>query len=229
MNADQTDSIESKTPLEDVYEKIDIEELAALELTLEEKQIFEVLDSDLNFQIAVEKVLANIDNVDITQTQSELLLLLYQFFKSKMDNRGYLKTLLKKRKKYIKEDIKKMSLFIMQTKSKIMRDASRNIASAKDRYEYLSKQSRNNLRAIIKRFAVYELYKFVSPRRIAGETRRQNFIHNMLLGGLKYASRYEGGTKAEVASYSPQFLRKLEKDHERINRGGKTNVKGIII
>jgi hypothetical protein len=187
-----------------------------------------VLDSDLNFQIAVEKVLANIDNVDITQTQSELLLLLYQFFKSKMDNRGYLKTLLKKRKKYIKEDIKKMSLFIMQTKSKIMRDASRNIASAKDRYEYLSKESRNNLRAIIKRFAVYELYKFVTPRKIAGETRRENFVHNMLLGGLKYASRYEGGTKAEVASYSPQFLRKLERDHERINRGGKTNVKGII-
>ena len=189
--------------------------------------MFNELDSDVAFRVEVETLMSSITTTEVVKTQSQLLLLLYQFFKSKVGNHGNLKTLLKKRKKYIEEDIKKMSLFIMQTGSRDMREASRGIKLAKDKYEYLSKQSRDNLRSIIKRFAVYELYKFITPRRIAGETRRQNFLHNILLGGLKYASRYEGGTKAEISSYDPKMLQKLEKQHERIAKTGK--VKGVML
>lgn len=221
---------QNKSSIENLYDEIDIQELSAIELTEEEKKIFEVLDSDIGFQVAVEKIIANIgDELDTAKIQSKLLLLLYEFFKSKMGSPSHLRTMMLKRKKSIDEDIKKMSIFVIQTHSQIVRQASQNITLSKDKYEYLTKQSRDNLRNTIKRFAVYELYKFITPRRIAGETRRQNFIHNMLLGGLKYASHFEGGTKSELQKYTPQFLQKLERQHKKFTRGGKTSIKGMMI
>ena len=71
-----------------------------------------------------------------------------------------------------------------------------------------------------------EIYKFINPHRIAGETRKENFVHNMILGGMKRASRYEGGTKKELKSYSPSFIRNLEKQHKSFKRG---NNKGMML
>jgi hypothetical protein len=214
------DQKDQSNNLDDLYEKIDIEELSTLELNEEETKFLEAFTADPGFQMSLEQLLSEVENLDITQIQSKLLLLMRQFFHARIKDKEVLKSLIKKREKVINDHLKHLSLYIMQNRSQIIRDASRGIAKSKDKYEYLSKKSRENLKQIIKRFAVYELYKFVNPRRIAGETRRENFIHNMVLGGMERASRFEGGTKAEIKSYSPQFIKNLEKQHKEFAKGG---------
>jgi hypothetical protein len=210
--------------LDDLYEKIDLEELLASELKPEEAQLLGAIEEDLEMQSAIEQLLGNIGDLDITQIQSKLLILLYQIFEARIKDKEIFKAFIKKHEKNINDYLKSISLYLMQTRSQVIRDASRSIEAKEDKYEYLTKESRANLRKVIKRFAVYELYKFINPRRIAGETRRDNFIHNMILGGLKRASRYEGGTKSEIKSYSPKFIRNLEKQHRSFKRGNNTGM-----
>jgi hypothetical protein len=212
--------------LDDLYEKIDIEELVATELNEEEQKILNMLSLDSSFQVAVEKILANIQDLDIIQIQSQLLLLLHQIFKARIKDKEVLQSFIKKREKAINKNLKNLSLFLMNARSQMIRDVSRSISRPKDKYEYLTKESRNNLRKTIRRFAVYELYKFINPRRIAGETRKENFAHNMVVGGLELASHFEGGTKSEIESYSPTFIKKLDKQHAAFKKGGN---KGLLL
>ena len=37
----------------------------------------------------------------------------------------------------------------------------------------------------MKNFAVYEVYKVMNPKRIAGETAKDNYKHNLIEGGEK--------------------------------------------
>ncbi len=215
---DQNDEVKS------LDEKINIEELLGDELEPEEAELLSAIEDDPEVQTAIEELLNNIDDLDIVQVQSKLLLLLHQIFQARIKDKEKFKAFIKKREKTINDYLKNISLYLLQTRSEIVRDASRNILTQEDKYEYLTKESRNNLRKSIKRFTVYELYKFVNPRRIAGETRRDNFINNMIIGGLKRASRYEGGTKREIQTYSPKFIRNLEKQHRSFKRGGSSGM-----
>lgn len=78
--------------------------------------------------------------------------------------------------------------------------------------------SRKHFKDIIKKFAMYQVYKIVNPRRIAGETKKDNYMHNMMRGGKKLASKYEGGRADEVASYKKNFVKQVNKA-ARKNRG----------
>ncbi|MCC2646550.1 MAG: hypothetical protein K0R02_615 [Rickettsiaceae bacterium] len=79
---------------------------------------------------------------------------------------------------------------------------------------------------LIERFVIYEIYKIMNPRRIAGETKIANFINNMITGGLKRAVKYEGGKKQDLAKYSPEMIKKLNNQHQRMKRN---NFKGLQI
>lgn len=66
---------------------------------------------------------------------------------------------------------------------------------------------------------MYEAYKILNPRRIAGETSLENFISNVLTRGVKTARGYEGAeyeryfTKKELdnlSSYKKSFVNKLK-------------------
>jgi hypothetical protein len=212
--------------LDSLYEKIDVEELLTTELSSQEAELLSHIDGDPALQMSIEQLLNDIDGLDTAQVQSKLLLLLHQVFKARIKDKEMLRSFLKKREKVINDHLRNLSLYVMQTRSKTIRDASRNIVAKSDKYEYLTQGSRDNLRKIIRRFAVYEIYKFINPHRIAGETRKENFVHNMILGGMKRASRYEGGTKKELKSYSPSFIRNLEKQHKSFKRG---NNKGMML
>jgi transcriptional regulator NrdR family protein len=71
-------------------------------------------------------------------------------------------------------------------------DDQKNLDNIKSKNQFATRDENKdkNLRDIIKRFAVYELYKFITPQRIAGESRQANFTHNMLVSGLKRALNY---------------------------------------
>ncbi|MGV2431886.1 MAG UNVERIFIED_CONTAM: DUF5394 family protein [Rickettsiaceae bacterium] len=81
-----------------------------------------------------------------------------------------------------------------------------NISESKDKNAFLDSKSLKHIKDIIKRFAIYEIYKMMNPRRIAGETAKDNFISNVFLYGLKVAMRYEGGSrKRDKSNMDPTF------------------------
>ena len=68
--------------------------------------------------------------------------------------------------------------------------------------KYITNKSKENLKMILRNAVVYEIYKVMNPRRIAGETAKDNYMHNMLVGGEKLAGKHTGGRPREVAKYS---------------------------
>ena len=74
---------------------------------------------------------------------------------------------------------------------------------------------------MMRRFVIYEIYKFLNPRRIAGETKKENFIKNFIIRGEKIARKFEGGSKKDIKKYSPEFLKQLRKKRKKFaSKGG---------
>lgn len=86
--------------------------------------------------------------------------------------------------------------------------------------DYLNKKSKDQMEEELERMAIYELHKIMNPRQLAGETRLENFINNMIVGGLELAMKYEGGTKKELERYDAKFLEGLQEQHEAFTKSG---------
>lgn len=69
-----------------------------------------------------------------------------------------------------------------------------NVSTAKDitAIEVMNKKHKHSFREFLKRMVDYETYKIMNPRRIAGETKEDNFISNAVVLGVKKAMQYEG-------------------------------------
>jgi hypothetical protein len=197
-------------------DKLDIKELEGIVLNKDEQKMLEDLDQDIGFQVAVQELIVSGNAIDAIELQTKLLLLLYQFFEKRIDDHKELRSLMERKDKSINDDVAKLSVFIMQSRSQILKQFSLEL----DIEKYLTNRSIATLRNTIKRFVVYEMYKFITPKKIAGETKKQNFTHNMLVGGLKRASRYAGGSKSQVAGYGKAFVQKLDRQHKKLARGG---------
>jgi hypothetical protein len=81
----------------------------------------------------------------------------------------------------------------------------------KNKYSRLKEESKKHLKAILKNFAIYEIYKVMNPRRIAGETAKINYMNNMAVGGEKLASKHTGGRPRDLAKYSAKDLQAANK------------------
>ena len=202
--------------MQDEQDEIDLAQLDNLQLTQEESNMLEQVSSELGFKVALENLLASLDGMEPAELQSRVLLLLGQFFRGRIKDPKMLKGL--RDDEMLKKNIKNLSMYLLQTQQ-AFRQANRGIASSNDKYEYLTRRARDNVRKIIQRFAVYELYKFITPKRIAGETKKDNFVHNMVVGGIQRASHFEGGSDLEVKSYGKTFVEKLEKAHAKFVKG----------
>jgi len=191
--------------------------------------ILDALNNDDEFNSELEGLIASIQDqtLDLSHLQSSMILLIKAALE-KMSGRDKekIKAILKSKERKITEHIAAISTLLLHKKSKIVQVATQGINKPKDQYSHLTVDSRNNLRQVMRRFAIYEVYKIMNPHQIAGETRKDNFIHNVIAGGLKRAMKYEGGTKEEIAAYSPKFIKSLEKQHDRFKRGG---AKGVMI
>ncbi len=64
-------------------------------------------------------------------------------------------------------------------------------------------------REISKKQLIYEAYKILNPKRIAGETLIQNYLNNYITGGIKKATRYE--KKNESKKIPPKHLKNFKK------------------
>ncbi|AAU03585.1 DUF5394 family protein [Rickettsia typhi] len=186
----------------------------------EVEEIFEELSKNEEFDYEIERILAilNEQTMDLTQLQSRIILLIRKY----LDKTKNLK--FKMDEKLINKNVAEVSNYLMHQHSKIVRDANKNLVKPKDKLQSLTKQARMDLKRLIKSFAVYQVYMFMNPKRIAGETKLMNFAYNMIKGGMKLAKKYEGGKEKDIKSYSPRLIKKLEKAHAGFKKNNSISI-----
>ncbi|MGL4226526.1 MAG: DUF5394 family protein, partial [Rickettsia sp.] len=153
--------------------------------------------------------------------QSQIILLIRKYL-GKTKNLKL--KMLKMDEKLINKNVAEVSNYLMHQHSKIVRDANKNLANPKDKLQGITRQARIDLKRLIKSFAVYQVYMFMNPKRIAGETKVMNFAYNMIRGGMKLAKKYEGGKEKDIKSYSPKLIKKLEKAHAGFKKSGGISI-----
>ena len=50
----------------------------------------------------------------------------------------------------------------------------------------------------------------MNPKRIAGETKKDNYKHNLGKGGVKLAGKYEGGKAEDLKIYGKEEVKKIK-------------------
>tara|TARA_B110000503_G_C7164519_1_gene421244 strand:- start:10 stop:654 length:645 start_codon:yes stop_codon:yes gene_type:complete len=179
--------------------------------------IFEELEKNNNLGKAVDQIFNETN--DLNKIQSKLLLIIKKHLKVSKKN-------VKKRrdadidKDKIAKDITEFCSVVMQnldTEPKIGK------LSAKDRTCMLKIEVKKNLNKILKNFVVYEIYKIMNPKRIAGETAKENYRNNLIEGGQKLAEKYEGGKEADLKSYGSAKVSKIQQQAAAFRRGDGKN------
>lgn len=105
-------------------------------------------------------------------------------------------------------------------KKDIERSLSTNgiIIAGGNNVAYMDQHALDNFKNYIKRVIVYEAHKKIDPHCLAGETKVQNFVNNMIVGGLKYAEKHEGAREAKMV-LSKERIKDLEREHQNISWG----------
>ncbi len=189
----------------------------------QEIHLTDILDSE-SFDEEIEQILANFneETMDLTKLQTQIILLIKRQIGNIKKKNQNLKKNLAIDEKAVMQNIAEISRYLIDHK---IENISNNEIEP-DAYQAagITVRSRQDLKKIIKNFAVYQVYKIMNPRRIAGESRRDNFIHNMLVGGMNRAKHYSGGTKQEIAKYSPNFIKYLENKSKTLGKNKSRSI-----
>jgi len=179
-----------------------------------------VLSEGAEFQKDLDMIMEKIHevNFDLSKIQGEVVALIKNSL-GKMSFKDEVKELLKA----FEENEGALESAIGEMAIEIMMDRSMGVyAGAKNLKEFLESEASKLLRKTMRRFIVYEIYKMLSPRRIAGKTKLENFIANFILRGEKAARRFEGGSDEDIRRYGAVLLKKLRMLRSRyLKSGGK--------
>ena len=214
---ESSDSTGQKSLLEEYEESLDNESNA---LPKEAQEMLEVLESDEEFNKEMEELMSAIEagTLDLTVLQSKFLLLI----KSTLArlNKGKSKALehlLKGNEKDILDQLATLSHHMMMQRTPVVQEATLGVQNPKDKYSNLTAAAIQSTKQILKRFAVYEVYKIMNPRRIAGETSRDNLVANFITGGIRKAIKYE---PKEFQKTSALEIKQLGKAHNAFKKSG---------
>lgn len=179
--------------------------------------IFEDLEKDDNLGKAVEQICNDTDDLD--EIQSKLILVIKEHLKT--SRKSNLKV-----GKEVSADEEKIAKDITEFCRTVMQNLDENIEpelgriSHKDRAHLLNAESKKNLKRVIKSFMIYQVYKVMNPKRIAGETSKDNYQHNLIYGGQKLASKYEGGKESDLKKYGSAEVNRMQRQASSIKRDG---------
>jgi hypothetical protein len=216
------DSKKDKTKVDEKVNSLVKQIMAALDSGSSTTDVFEELAESHSFDEEIEQILANFNEqtMDLTKLQTQIIILIKKYLGTKKFNKSALGKDVDIDEKLIAANIAEASDYLIQQRLAIIKETNKSLENNKDNYQGITSKSRADFKKIIKNFAVYEIYKVMNPKRIAGETRKENFAHNVIERGLESAKHYAGGTKHEIERYSPQFVKKLENAHTSFKRGG---------
>lgn len=180
-------------------------------------EILEELKKDENVGKAIDRIIE--EAADLGEMQSKLILLIKKHLaKRELKTDKLTDKKIKFNDEEIEQDISKFTRNLIKRYEGADRDIDAN-NSIDDKYP-LDAKAKASVKKIIKEFAIYEVYKVMNPRRIAGETKKDNYAHNMMMGGQKRASKYEGGKESDLKSYGEAEVRRIEQASKTFQKGG---------
>ena len=211
-----------------------IDQLNAGKYESEMASIFEDLKKDDNLMAAVDKVFEETE--DLEEIQCKIILLIQEHAKHitpddltpgemGIDHAKIAKDIAKLTRDISEEKFKKRHLdedkeFDGDGEFDGDRDLEGVKIDKKDKHHTLSGKAKKDFKKMLKNFAVYAVYKVMNPKRIAGETKKDNYKHNMYMGGEKLASKHTGGRKEEVSGYSNKFVKGVKSGAKAFKKGG---------
>lgn len=170
--------------------------------------IAEELQKDPNVGKAIDHIIEASDDID--EIQSKLIILLKKYLDStKIVTNKTTGEKIKFNDEESAHNIAKFTRQLIKKNAEIDPDIAEN-DNNDGRYS-VSKKTKMAIKKALKEFTVYEIYKAMNPKRIAGETKKDNYAHNMMIGGKKRASRYEGGSEADLKSYGKDQIKRIER------------------
>lgn len=172
----------------------------------ETQKLIEDLEKDPKFQDALEGFVADMskDNYDLSALQSKIMLLVKPILEKTYKGQDLGKKLeeVKNNQKTLEGRVKDLSLFFTMKKSADAKTTN----LPKDKNAHLNKTSLDGIKAELKKGTIYALYKMANPRKIAGETARENYLGNVATKGTKEAAKYS----------TPEEAKEYKKDIEKI-------------
>ncbi|KJV88410.1 Uncharacterised protein [Orientia tsutsugamushi] len=183
-------------------------------------EFYQKLKNNAEFEAELEALISNFEiNQDVSKLQTNIILLIKKLLLSNSSGSTSIE-LTQELEQQITKQIAKISKELIYKHTRTLAEENQDLEQNKDNLEYISEPSRAELKKNLKRFAIYEVYKLLNPRRIAGETRLSNFIHNLIIGGAKYALKYGGGNKNDVSYYNNK-LQAMKFHKKSAERGDK--------
>lgn len=180
--------------------------------------LFEDLKKNDDLGAAIELMIDGCD--EITEVQSKLVLLIQEHLKNKKKDLSPEKLAkIDADEQKVVRDIEELCRNLLQKMDKEP-DPSLGRISRKDRAHILNLEAKNNIKRIIKNFAIYEVYKVMNPKRIAGETAKDNYKHNLIEHGERVASKYEGGRESDLKRYGPAEVARIKRQVAAFKKGG---------
>jgi hypothetical protein len=177
--------------------------------------LLEAVQNDENLGEAIDKVFE--ENVDVEKIQSQVILLINEYLNKRRAKRADKLKNTEEQDKYIEENIGSIAKNILNKLTKKGLDIDE--ISENDGNNILSTRAKKDLKKSIKNFAIYQVYKVINPKRIAGETKKDNYVNNLMHGGQKLASKYEGGKSADLKQYGRAEVARI-KSMARASKGG---------
>lgn len=168
-----------------------------------------------------EEVEAIVDSSEnLNELQSHLILLVQKYLAKKNKNSSSVKNTKEKTvDEKVTLELTKFTSDLIKKYQDIDQDIDKN--QSEDHNYPLDKKAKLTIKKLIKEFTIYEIYKVMNPKRIAGETKKDNFAHNMVMGGHKKAGKYEGGKKSDLKSYGTAEVKNIERASKIFrSRGG---------
>ena len=201
-----------------LYEEDSKEYLEQLETELSShpklKEAYYTLVENKEFTVQLEELIKKIDSISLVNLQSEIIILIKKYLQNCFDDKKFSKISEMEVIKYIR----KFSMMIIAKNKKLQKsfeenkDVDASITMEDMDYEYMDEDSLKNFRKIVRNFIVYELYKLINPRRLAGETKEQNMADNIVMYGAKRAAKFEG--KDGLSKLDPSLVKELEQKYK---------------
>ena len=179
-----------------------------------------LLESNVEFETELEEVLSAIqeNSVNLTNAEEHVMLLMEAALKKlnlKAEELDLAHSILKEKRTLILEHLKQLSIYLMTKRAELTRNAMLGTIDQQNKEFLETANVRAHLKQILKRFAIYEMYKIMTPRRIAGQTKAQNFIGNAVMRGIKAAMKNDGVTIKKAQRYLKHTMKHLPKQSQK--------------
>lgn len=167
-------------------------------------QILKQLKLDKNLGSAVEKLFN--ETSDLNKIQSQVILFIKNAIpeKNNLGNSGIIEERLTR-------GINNISKKFMKNVDKQF-DSSFGTIDKKNQKYVLNNEVKSDLEKTIKNWAVYQVYKIMNPKRIAGETHKDNYISNLKFRGQKQAEKYSKNLSENEKKDAQKKVVALKKD-----------------